>query len=563
MPKYVTNNILMNLLSKFGISKLVLSSGARNIPFVSAVETDHRFECYSVVDERNAAFFALGMSQQLNEPIAIACTSGTAASNYLTGVTEAYYSHIPLVVLTFDRSPYLLHQIETQKIDQPAIFQSVVKKTVTLPLIKDEDDIWYCQRLINEALISMRQHQDGPVHINIPLIGDQNRLVSESVNKDIIDNVNYIDYIAQDDHEKFGKYAAAFGEKKALIIIGQTIPMDAETQGAIRQFTKTYHIPVLADNLCNFRCDEMIFAEGVGKALNAKTIANYVPDIVISFGANFQERIKDLLRAHKEKISHWSIEPEGIIRDVFKCQSAVFECKPLSFFEEMNRFAAKGCDPAYLEKWKQLENALVMPEMDFTNFYVAQEFSKQIPDNSILHTAILNSTRLMQFFKLDPSITCFSNVNAFGIDGCLPTFMGQAAVTDKLAFLFIGDLSFFYGMNAAAIKHRKNNIRILVVNNGGGAEFHIMPDSNAIPTIDWHIGCAHDRSVKGWVESMGYEYMTASDKEELKNALPAFVAKEHEKPVVLEVFTKMKEDGEFTLSIYRELEKCIKPIVGD
>lgn len=561
MAKYVTNDILINLLYRFGIEKLVLSSGARNIPFVSAVETDPRFECYSVVDERNAAFFALGMSQQLNAPVAIACTSGTAASNYLSGVTEAYYSHMPLVVLTFDRSPYLLNQIETQKIDQPAIFQSVVKKTVALPLIKDEDDVWYCQRLINEALIAMRQRQDGPIHINVPLIGDQNRLVSESVNKDIIDHVNYIDYIAQDNQEKFEKYAAALSGKKALLVIGQTIPLDEKTKTAIRKFCHAYRVPVLADNLCNFRCAEMIFAEGVIKALNTKTIADFVPDIIITFGANFQERIKDLFRAHKEKISHWSIEPEGIIRDVFKCQSAVFDCKPLLFFEALNQYADIECNTDYLEKWKQLENALTIPKMDFTNFYVAQEFSKVIPKNAILHTAILNATRLMQFFKLDPSITCFSNVNAFGIDGCLPTFMGQAAVTDRLAFLFIGDLSFFYGMNAAAIKHRKNNIRILVVNNGGGAEFHIMPDSNAIPTIDRHIGCAHDRSVKGWVESMGYEYMTASDKEDLAAVLPNFVSDEHDKPVVLEVFTRMKEDGEFTLWVYRELEKSIKPIV--
>ena len=561
MPKYVTNNILMNLLSKHGVAKLVLSSGSRNIPFVSAVETDPRFECYSVVDERNAAFFALGMSQQLNEPIAIACTSGTAASNYLSGVTEAFYSHIPLVVLTFDRSSYFLHQIETQKIDQPAIFQSVVKKTVTLPLIKDEDDIWYCQRLINEALIAMRQHQDGPVHINIPLIGDQNRLVSESVNKDIIENVNYIDHIGQDNQDKFKKYADSLSGRKALIVMGQTIPLDERTQNAIRLFCRTYHVPVLADNLSNFRCDEMIFAEGVGKALNTKTITNYIPDVVISFGANFQERIKDLLRAHRERISHWSIEPEGIIRDVFKCQNAVFDCKPVDFFEMMNRYTSGGCDKEYLEQWKRLENVLVMPDMPFSNFYVAREFSKVIPNESILHTAILNSTRLMQFFKLDSSITCFSNVNAFGIDGCLPTFMGQAAATDKLAFLFIGDLSFFYGMNAAAIKHRKNNIRILVVNNGGGAEFHIMPDSNSIPTIDWHIGCAHDRSVKGWVESMGYKYLAVRDKDELSAVLPIFVSADHEQPVVLEVFTKMKEDGELTLSVYRELEKCIKPIV--
>ncbi|MBR5947728.1 MAG: 2-succinyl-5-enolpyruvyl-6-hydroxy-3-cyclohexene-1-carboxylic-acid synthase [Clostridia bacterium] len=563
MPKYVTNDILMNLLSRFGIKKLVLSSGSRNIPFVTAVENDPRFECYSVVDERNAAFFALGISQQLNEPVAIACTSGTAASNYLTGVTEAFYSHSPLVVLTFDRSPYLLHQIETQKIDQPSIFPSVVKKTVTLPLIKDEDDIWYCQRLINEALIAMRRRQDGPVHINIPLIGDQNKLVSESINKDTIERVNVIDYIAQDDVEKFKAYAAGLSGKNALIVMGQTIPLNEETQEAIRAFCAAYRIPVLADNLSNFRCDEMIFAEGVGKALNAKTIANYVPDIVISFGANFQERIKDLLRAHREKISHWSIDAEGIVRDVFKCQSALFDCTPLTFFKELSRFAPKSSNSAYLEKWRRLENALELPELDFTNFYVASEFSKFIPNNSILHTAILNSTRLMQFFKLDKSVTCYSNVNAFGIDGCLPTFMGHAAVTDELAFLLIGDLSFFYGMNAAAIKHRKSNVRILVVNNGGGAEFHIMPDSNAIPSIDWHIGCAHDRSVKGWMESMGYEYISASNKSELAEALPAFVSTDREKPVVLEVFTKMKKDGEFLLSVYRHLEKCIKPIIEE
>lgn len=559
MPKYVANHILMNLLTKFGVSKLVLSSGARNIPFVTTVETDPRFECYSVVDERNAAFFALGICQQLNEPVAIACTSGTAASNYLTGVTEAFYSHTPLVVLTFDRSPYLLHQIETQKIDQPAIFQSVVKKSVTLPLIKDEDDIWYCQRLINEALIAMRQRQDGPVHINIPLIGDQNRLVSESVNHDTIDYINVIDYIEQDDAPKFRKYAATLSDKKALLVMGQTIPLDEDTQNAIRSFCATYHIPVLADNLSNFRCDEMVFAEGVIKALNAKTIEPYIPDVVISFGANFQERIKDLFRAHKEKISHWSIEPEGVVRDVFKCQSAMFDCRPLVFFRAMCQYAETGYNDEYLRQWKEIENALAMPEMDFTSFYVVQEFSKAIPNNAILHTAILNSTRLMQFFKLDSSITCFSNVNAFGIDGCLPTFMGQAAVTDKLSFLVIGDLSFFYGMNAAAIRHRKNNIRILVLNNGGGAEFHIMPDSNAIPTIDWHIGCAHEMSIKGWVESMGYEYMTAGSKNELETALPDFVSANHDKPVVFEVFTKMKEDGELTLSVYRHLEKCIRP----
>lgn len=561
MPRYVTNSMLISLLAEHGVKHVVLSSGARNIPFVSAIETDERFHCYSVVDERNAAFFALGISQQLDEPVAIACTSGTAASNYLTGVTEAFYAHTPLVVLTFDRSPYLLGQIETQKIDQPAIFQSVVKKSVTLPLIKDEDDIWYCQHLINEAMITMRQHQNGPVHINIPLIGTQNTLVEESVHQDVAENVNVMDYIAQDMVSKFKDYSGKLKGKKALIVMGQSLPLSTETQKAIRTFCNIYHVPVLADNLSNFRCEEMVFAEGIIKALNTETVSGYIPDIVISFGANFQERIKDLLRAYKEKISHWSIEPEGIVRDVFKCQNALFECTPLCFFSMMNSFAEGEYSSDYLEQWKTLENSLKMPEMPFSNFYAVQEFSKVIPPNSTLHTAILNSTRLMQFFKLDSSVKCFSNVNAFGIDGCLPTFMGHAAVTDCLSFLVIGDLSFFYGMNAVAIRHRKPNVRILVLNNGGGAEFHIMPDTNSIPTIDWHIGCAHEMSVKGWVESMGYEYLAADTKESLQEKLKSFVDVNHDKPVVLEVFTDMKSDGELTLQTYRELEKCILPLL--
>ena len=368
MPRYITNSILISLLAEYKVRHIVLSSGSRNIPFVSAVETDERFACYSVVDERNAAFFALGISQLLNEPVAIACTSGTAASNYLTGVTEAFYAHAPLIVLTFDRSPYLLNQIETQKIDQPSIFQGAVKKSVQLPLIKDEDDIWYCQRLINEALIALRQHRDGPVHINIPLIGTQNTLVEESVHKDIAEQVNVIDYIAQDDVSKFKKYAEMLRKKKALLVMGQMGPLPETDKAVIRKFCNLYHIPVLADNLSNFRCDEMIFSEGVIKALNSKTVSGYIPDVIISFGANFQERIKDLFREYRDKISHWSIEPEGVVRDVFKCQNALFECSPYIFFSRMNDYAGKNYSSAYLDKWKTLKGALAMPPMPFSSF---------------------------------------------------------------------------------------------------------------------------------------------------------------------------------------------------
>lgn len=567
MKNYLSNAILIELLKKNGIKHLVLSSGTRNIPFVNSVEVDSEFTCYSVVDERNAAFFGMGISQKLQEPVAIACTSGTAASNYLTGVTEAYYSNIPLLVITFDRSPYTLNQLETQKIDQPAIFQSVCKKSVSLPVIKDEDDIWYCQRLINEAMIALRQHSCGPVHINVPLEGDTNALISGTLAQITNAEVKIIDYISMFNEEGWIEKAKRLSKsKKILLLMGQSLPPDDRTKKAIKKFTEITKCPILADNLCNFRCDNLVFSQAVGKALNSETFSYLLPDIVISFGLNFQERLKDLFKANRRKFEHWLIEPEGIVRDVFKSQTALFETSVVQFFEKMNTLLDSDSienSKMYLESWKKLEDAAQLPEMQYSSFSAVKTFANKIPNNSLLHVAILNSTRLSQFFRFDESIEVYGNVNSFGIDGCLPTFMGQAFATDNLAFLVIGDLSFFYGMNAIAIKHRKNNIRILVLNNKGAAEFHIQPDSNEIPTIDLHIGCAHDRSVKGWAESMDYEYIMAEDTESLERGMENFVSENHEKPVIFEVFTDMKKDGEFVLHTYRELEKSIQPVLAE
>ncbi len=568
MANYLSNSILIALLRKYNIHHLVLSSGARNIPFVNAVETDQQFTCYSVIDERNAAFFALGICQKLQEPVAIACTSGTAASNYLSGVTEAYYANAPLVVITFDRSPYSLNQLETQKIDQPAIFSSVCRKSVTLPIVKDGEDAWYCQRLINEALIALTQRQGGPVHINVPLAGDTNTIISESLSLKLLENVNRIDYITMSEEKGWQEKALRLHNAgKVLIVMGQALPLDENVRREITLFTELLGCPLLADNLSNFRCENMIFAEGVIKALNSKTVETFLPDIVVSFGANFQERIKDLLKAHQGTFEHWSIEADGVVRDVFKSQTALFESTPIQFFQRMNRELEKisGAAPkasgAYLKRWKDLEASIRLPKMPFNNFCAVKTLADRIPGNSVLHLAILNSTRLMQFFKLDESVEVYANVNAFGIDGCLPTFMGHAYVTDQLSFLVIGDLSFFYGMNALKIRHRRNNIRILLLNNGGAAEFHIQPDSNEIPTIDLHIGAAHSDSAKGWADSLGYEYMSADDEKSLEEAMDRFVCANHDAPVIFEVFTKMKTDGEFTLYVYRELEKCIAPVL--
>ncbi len=561
-PHYAVNTLIA-LLKQYGIKHLVLSSGTRNIPFVNVVETDPDFLCYSVVDERNAAFFALGLSQQSGQPAAIACTSGTAVSNYISGVTEAYYSHTPLVMITFDRSPYSLEQLETQKIDQASAFASICKKSVLLPVIKDQDDAWYCRRLINEALICLEQHSSGPVHINIPLIGNTNSFYQ--VDMVAMPQIKRIAYISAGQEERWEEQGRTlFSAKRVLIVMGQSCFVGEQLRRSLSRFCHLTYTPLLADYLANFRCEELIFSEAVIKALNVNTIGTVLPEIVITFGCNFQERIKDLLKAHQGEFEHWSIEPEGIIKDVFKSETALFECTPEQFFSyyaDCAQAYASMRDGQYLQRWRRLAQSIRLPEMPFTNFYVIQEFCKVIPQNSILHLSILNSTRLTQFFELDGSIRVFSNVNAFGIDGCLPTFMGQAAATDQFAFLITGDLSFFYGMNALGIVHRKRNIRILLINNGGGAEFYIRPDGASIRTSDIHIGAIHRQTAKGWAESLGYTYLTANDEQSLRCALETFVDPAHKAPVLLEVFTDMKRDGQFCLSVYRHIENCLRSVI--
>ena len=562
-------SIVVSFLKHYGVRKLVLSPGTRNIPLVVAVETDSFFECYSVVDERNAAFFALGLAQQTGEVVGLACTSGTAVSNYLSGMTEAFYSRTPLVAITCDRSPYVLGQLETQKIDHIAALRSVVRYSCALPVLKDMDDVWFFERQLNEAFIALHKGGGGPIHLNLPLVGDTNSMWDEQSRQRVEGNLKYIDYVSRGDVDAWIEKRLQLSQfKKIMVVMGQTFPGNQRLEKALSRFCGRYRCPCVADNLSNFRCNEFVHAEAVAKGLSAASFAKVLPDIVITFGMNFQERIKDLFKAHNGLSKHWSIDPDGSVRDCFKSQTAVFHCLPEEFFEYMAPEAGLEALPSgeYLSAWRELQSAAKLPELPYGNFRVVSEFCKVMPTQALLHVSILNATRLMQFFDLPKTVNVFSNASSFGIDGCLPTFMGQAAATDLPAFLVIGDISFFYAMNALSIRHREKNVHVLLINNGGAAEFHIPPTSNAVPTIDQHIGVAHGRTAKGWAESQGYDYRAVSNEGDLEAAMRWFVRADNSSPVLLEVFTNMKTDGEFCLKVYRELgesvDQCLTGLVG-
>lgn len=550
--------ILVKLLKQYGIKELVLSPGGSDIPIIHSLETDDFFHCYSVVDERNATYYAMGLAQEKKCPVAAICTSGTAVCNYLPGITEAFYQNVPIIAITADKNPYFQSQLETQKIEQTKIFDGVVKKSVNLPIIKCDDDEWLCNRLINEALLEISHHGMGPVHINIPVIGNNSEYITNELPNERV--INFLEEPIND--SEWLKIVEKLSQKeKIMIVVGQNINFTKEMENNMSNFFASYNCFYAIEHLSNLNCNGTINTypiteiSSLGKEL--------LPDLVISIGNNLSAyKLKPFLRNHYKETENWLIDPSGKIRDAYKSLTKVFECSIEHFFEKTTKLVSNiKNNQNYYNLWKNLKEKIEIPELTFSNMYAAKKLAESIPDNSILHLAILNSTRLIQFFNLPKNVKVYSNVGALGIDGCLASFAGQAAATDKKAYLLIGDLSFFYGMNGAGLRSINKNVRIILINNTGGSEFHFFMGKEIIPTIDDYICAKHNHIAKGWVESLGYKYYSAKNKEEVDFAMEE-TTKDSDKPIFIEIFTDMENDANKTLEIYNKNRLAIASSKG-
>lgn len=544
-PKIKNVQILVALLKQHGIKHIVLSAGTRQVPLAHSVETDDFFTCYSVVDERSAGYFAMGLSKQLGAPVAIACTSSTATANYYPPVTEAFYQKVPLLVLTGDRDPMLKGQMEDQMIDQPGMFEKCINKSVSLPVVNTTKEAWYCQRLVNEALLELDHHGGGPVHINFPIDAGIEDIADASIETPMPVQVIKRCNIGEKPELWAKKVSELKNAKRIMVLCGSGTPISSEMQRQMEEFFSKYNCVIATEHISNVHSNGSLNIFMLSQAFSYATIDSFLPDLVISFGENFISRIKPLLKSKARKFKHWLISSDGFVCDPFSSLNTIFEC-PLSWF--FDYFNSQADTSRNSEKYYNLLNKKMSeidpPEADsFSHMSVLRRFSEIIPGNSLLHLAILNSTRIMQYFPIPENIEVYSNVGSFGIDGSMSTLFGQSMVTDKLCFLMIGDLSFFYDMNSLGIRGLKNNIRILMCNNGGGAEFHFSMGKERIPTINQSIAAGHDKKAKAWVESMGFEYMSASDEKSYLEQLPAFISDKNDKPLFFEVFTNLENDA--------------------
>lgn len=551
--------ILVSLLKKYDVKNIVISAGTRHTPFVYSVEHDSFFKTFSVVDERSAGFFAIGLIEELHEPVAVVCTSGTAAANYVSAANEAFYQQLPLLLLTADRNHYYMFQQEEQMIPQEGLYSQVCKKVVTLGHVRDEKDFWYYSRICNEALLDLTQGEMGPVHINFIVENDYPicQGIVKFEEKELPDVKRIRRLTLEDSISDWKVWADKLKESKVLIIYGQYRPLNDEEQKIVEDFCKKYDVVISNDIISNLHTKYCIPTFALCRTLNGPQMESLCPDIIITMNANTISEIKIRLTPFKNRFEHWHVSSKGNVSDPFKMLSDVIACSPMTFFKKFAELGEEENKHEYYNKWKTVYNtigrngSLNEEPIQYSSMYAVQQYIKNIPSNALLHIANSNSIRLSAYFDVDPTVTVYDNRGTHGIDGSMSAFIGQASVSNRLSFLVIGDLSFFYDMNALWNHYVGNNIRILVCNNSGGAIFHSYPNTKNVPTLDEHIAAAHETSVKDWVVSRGFEYLSASNKEEFDSALPHLMSTSNERPILLEVFTDKDVDAE-----------CIKMIMN-
>ena len=542
--------IIIQLLKEYGIRHCVLSAGSRNVPFVHSVEEDPFFKCYSVVDERSAGYFALGLAQELNEPVVISCTSATATCNYWPPISEAYYQGVPIVVLTGDRDPEMLGQHEDQMIDQAGMYDRHVRKSVNLPIIKDDDDYYYCMRLVNEALLELNHRGRGPVHINVPI--KYFSMGFPYAELPSVTKINRIDWESPD--ATWGEYRRKLlSSSKILVVCGQQSSVSGSLEHAIERFANTFNCAIALELMSNLHCSHS-FNPFIGMDdhyISEKKAQELLPDIVISFGGNFMSGIKSMLRRNHGAFEHWIIDKNGEVCDPFKSLSLIFECSPETFFNKMcDGVEDDPNDGVYESQIEEYLDSIVYPDFPWSNIYAIEKATNLLQDNAILHMSINSSIRLSNFFKVPSSVTCYANIGTHGIDGCMSSFLGQSVASpQRMSYLFIGDLSFFYDMNSLRIRHYGSNVRILLFNNHGGEEFYY----NGVwknEASDLHTTARHNDRAESWAVASGFTYLTASDKESFNSQIELFMRGISEKPMLFEVFTEMSEDAKATMDFY-------------
>ncbi|HQZ25974.1 MAG TPA: 2-succinyl-5-enolpyruvyl-6-hydroxy-3-cyclohexene-1-carboxylic-acid synthase [Flavobacterium sp.] len=549
-PKIPLAQSIIQICLAKGIKNIVISPGSRNAPLTIGFVNNPEFNCYSIADERCAAFFALGIAQQIQKPVAVICTSGSALLNYYPAFAEAFYSQIPLIVISADRPQSKIDIGDGQTIRQENVFKNHSLYNANLTEGVSVENDFKINKAIHKAFI-----KKGPVHINAPFEEPLYQTVSKlDVDVTISAFNKKQQKIAIDQIVEFTNIWNK--SKKKLILVGENKPntIDAEI---IESFAKDESVVVMTETTSNLH--DPSFLNNIDTIITPFTKKEFKilqPDILITFGGMVvSKRIKAFLRTYKPT-HHWHIDTLRAY-DTYGALTHHFKVNPNPFFNQFlpftipiksNYFSTFNAI-ATLRKEKHQEYLAKIPFSDFKAF---EKIIPSLPENSMLHLSNSSTIRYAQLFDINPSIQVFCNRGTSGIDGSTSTAIGAAVANEKPTVLIAGDIGFLYDSNALWNEYTPKNFKIILINNGGGGIFRILPGHEEKPVFNKFFETSHCLTAEQLSKMYGFEYSIASNEATLETNLKALFA-QNEKPSILEVFTPTLENNKILLQYFKEL----------
>jgi 2-succinyl-5-enolpyruvyl-6-hydroxy-3-cyclohexene-1-carboxylate synthase len=556
------------LLKAQGISDVVLSPGSRNAPLILSFAADAAFRCHSVVDERSAGFFALGLILATKRPVVVCCTSGTALLNYGPAVAEAFYQNLPLIVLSADRSPAWIGQMDGQTIPQPGVFGALVRLSVQLTESVTDEDSWRNNRLLNEAVNACRAFGQGPVHINIPISepfsdysavalpavrcirsveADSSALCCDGTTS-VATDLPALDGVASVAADSPLRRMAKVLLKSAypMMIVGQRMPMDDDLAEIVERLSIDFGVVVLAEHLSNIRGKHVLGSFDALLAVDAIQLAKPfqvsealpAPDFVLTLGGHIvSKRLKQFIRSNKPE-QHWHLTSNTDSPDLYQSLTDVVCGDPVNNLRllikllleikqynihienaldnkntmDSERIRVSNCQHWSSRAWTMPTDQTTFPiglieALPFSDLKVTGCLAQHLPQAAVLFLGNSSTVRNMQLFGLPNNCKVFCNRGTNGIEGSLSTACGYASVTNELVFIELGDLSFFYDLNILTLKPFPSNLRILIPNNGGGGIFHALKTAEPTEVHSRYVAAAHANEAKDWAKAAGLKYL--------------------------------------------------------
>ena len=549
-PKIPLAQSIIEICSSKGIHNIIISPGSRNAPLTIGFAQNPNFKCYSIADERCAAFFALGIAQQIKKPTAIVCTSGSALLNYYPAVAEAFYSQIPLIVISADRPQNKIDIGDGQTIRQQNVFQnhSVFNANLTEEA-SDENDL-KINKAIETAIL-----QKGPVHINAPFEEPLYETVDTlSVEPKIIDSE---EFLRPKSIENIAEFVSTWNSaKRKLVLVGvnEGNSIDHKT---VEKLANDPSIVVLTETTSNLHHPNFINSiDTLITPFDDTDFKEFEPEILITFGGMVvSKRIKGFLRKYKP-LHHWHIDTLRAY-NTFNALTKHFVMQPNVFFNDLLSQTVfvesdyfKQINEVYQLRKTKRQNYL--DKIPFSDFKVFEKVIASMPKNSQLQISNSSAIRYAQLIDIDSSIEVFCNRGTSGIDGSTSTAIGASVGSHKQTVFITGDISFLYDSNALWNSYIPKNFKIILINNGGGGIFRILPGHQEKPVFNTYFETSHHLTAEYLAKMYKMNYLTATDTDSLEKSLTSFYEK-NDTPNILEIFTPTSENDVILKQYFKEL----------